>query len=375
MRLSDFILSNLDPILGEFEQFARSHTTAGVDMDLRALRDHAEGMLAAVALDLEQPQTDAEQTRKSRGDAPDAGAAMTAAEQHGTDRAVSGFTLDEMFAEYRALRASVLRLWTAERGSLKGTDIQDMMRFNEAIDQALSESITRYSTSIDHSREMFLAVLGHDLRTPLSAIVSAAGFLEDTIEGDDRQLRMATMIRSSSERMTRLVGDLLDFTLSRLGRGIPLDRAPVDVGDLARATIEEIGAMHPDRELRFESEGDLQGEWDADRIRQVLGNVIGNAVQHGGADNPIVVRAAGDGDAVTLEISNSGPPMPSEARQHIFDPFKRLAPDDTAGSDRRSMGLGLYIAQQIMSAHGGSIEVASSASSGTRFTLRLPRGR
>ena len=368
MRLSEFIVSHMESILAEFEDFAKTHTAAGPDMDMTALRDHAAAILTAIALDLEQPQSDAQQAAKATGDAPEA-KDPTAAAQHGTDRADSGFTLDEMFSEYRALRASVLRLWSAERGGLDGADLDDLIRFNEAIDQALAESISRYSTSLDHSREMFLAVLGHDLRNPLSAIVTASGFLESKAAEGGSDRRMAATIRQSGERMNRLVGDLLDFTLSRLGRGIPVERANVDVADVARQALDEAEAMHPDRTFQLDTAGDVKGEWDGDRIGQALGNLVGNAVQHGDASGPIVVRTAGFDGGVDISVHNEGEALPKDARRHIFDPFKRLSPK----GDRRSMGLGLYITEQIVSAHGGSIDVESSPSEGTTFTIHLPR--
>ena len=374
MRLAEFMVEDMEPILAEFEHFARSHTSAGPGMDMAALRDHAAGILSAVALDLNQPQTEAEGTQKSKGDAPEDGEALTAAEQHGTDRAVSGFTLQEMFSEYRALRASVLRLWSEARGRPDETDLQDLIRFNEAIDQALAESIRRYATSMDHSREMFLAILGHDLRTPISAVVSAAGFLETEGVPPEAQARMLSLIRRSGERMSRLVGDLLDFTLSRLGRGIPVQIVDGDAGDIARAAIEEAAAVQPARAIEYEGAGDLQGSWDVDRVKQALGNLIGNALQHGASEAPVTVRARGLADEVTIEVHNQGT-MPSEDRRHIFDPFKRLAPEVTAASDRRSMGLGLYIAEQIVIAHGGRIDVDSSREAGTTFTISLPRER
>ncbi|HUF11575.1 MAG TPA: HAMP domain-containing sensor histidine kinase [Longimicrobiales bacterium] len=364
----------MEPILAEFEEFARTHTEAGETMDMRSLRDHAAAMLGAIALDLEQPQSDAAQSRKSKGDAPvEEEGSLTAAEKHGTDRADSGFTLAEMFAEYRALRASVLRLWTAGKERLEDHDVQDLIRFNEAIDQALAESIQRYSTSIEHSREMFLAILGHDLRTPLSAVVTAAGFLETSGALDAPHLRMATTIRTSGERMNALVGDLLDFTLSRLGRGIPIERSDVDLGDVGRATVEEVGAMHPSRELRFESSGDLRGRWDGERISQALSNLVGNAVEHGIPDTPVLVTARGADEEIVITVHNHGGPIPGDDKQHIFDPFRRLAAENGGGQDRRSMGLGLYIAEQIAVAHGGSIDVESSEGKGTTFIFRLPR--
>src|SRR5690606_20222869 len=238
--------------------FARTHTTAGETMDIRSLRDHADGMLRAIALDMEEPQTEREQKRKSKGEAPpEEEAGPTAAEQHGADRAGSGFTLPETLSEYRALRANVLRLWTQAQRRADEVDLQDLIRFNEAIDQALAESIAEYSTGIEHSREMFLAILGHDLRSPLGAVLTASSFLvtEGKLAGEN--LTLATRIRNSGERMLALVSDLLDFTRSRLGRGIPITRTDTDIATLSRETLDEIGARHPDREFRLAATGDL----------------------------------------------------------------------------------------------------------------------
>jgi K+-sensing histidine kinase KdpD len=181
MRLADFILENREPILVDWEAFARTCGPAGQSMDVTSLRDHANEMLTVIARDLKTPQDKQEQKEKSKGNAPDAVKASetlseggndtkTAAQRHGADRAEGGFTIDQMVSEYRALRASVIRLWTKAQGALALADLEDLTRFNEAIDQALAESVTRYTQDLDYSKEMFLAVLGHDLRTPLGAI-------------------------------------------------------------------------------------------------------------------------------------------------------------------------------------------------------------
>jgi signal transduction histidine kinase len=373
-RLSHFIATNTEPILLEFEEFARTHTTAGESMDIRALRDHAAAILRFIALDLEEPQSERDQKRKSEGDAPIAVAAFpTAAERHGVDRADSGFTLAEMFSEYRALRASVLRLWTRARTRLDEADLQDLIRFNEAIDQALAESVTEYSTEIEHSREMFLAILGHDLRSPLGAVLTASSFLATEGNLTDRNLTLASRIRTSGERMLVLVSDLLDFTRSRLGGGIPIERGDTDIAAICRDTLEEIGAHHPGGELHFATSGDLRGEWDSKRISQALTNLVGNAVQHGAEATPIMVTARGDADEAVIEVNNRGAVIAEEAHQQIFNPFKRLSSAEKDGKDQGSMGLGLYIAQQIAIAHGGRIDVESSEDRGTTFRLHLPR--
>lgn len=374
MRLAQFIREEQERILEEFEEFARTHTSAGETMDIRALRDHAGGMLSAIVLDMEQPQSEADQERKSKGDAPDEGQlADTAAERHGTDRADSGFSLQEMFSEYRALRASVLRLWTEDHGALDGTDVHDLIRFNEAIDMALAESITRFSTGLDHSREMFLAILGHDLRTPLNAIVTASSFLATNGGLTGRNLTLAERIYRSGRRMNGLVRDLLDFTRSRLGRGIPLTPMEIDLVEIGREAVEEVQAVHPTSELRFEASGNVRGEWDPSRVSQALCNLIANAVQHGAVSTPIVVTARGEADDVVVSIHNLGRVIKAEDHQLIFDPFKRIVSAESDGTSQSSMGLGLYIAKEIALAHGGSIRVRSSVEQGTTFQLTLPR--
>src|SRR5688500_12628661 len=165
-RLAQFIRDNTERILQEWETFARGLPLGGV-MDVAALRDHAAQMLEVVARDLDEPQTADEQDSKARG-LSDANrrVTVTAAQEHGSGRADSGFSVGQMVAEFRALRASVTRLWLNDDREEVATDMQDLIRFNEAIDQAIAESITRYSGEIGQSKERFLAILGHDLRTP-----------------------------------------------------------------------------------------------------------------------------------------------------------------------------------------------------------------
>src|SRR5688500_2930570 len=183
MRLSAFITANRKPILEEWEAFARSCTPASGSMDLVALADHANEMLTAIAKDLDTSQGGFEQEEKSRGNAPrPAGDPSTAAEAHGAARAGSGFTVEQMVAEFRALRASVIRLWTKEIGGLRPDDVEDLTRFNEAIDQSLAESVSRYTRDLDESKEIFLAILGHDLRSPLAAVLMSSEFMLETGE-------------------------------------------------------------------------------------------------------------------------------------------------------------------------------------------------
>jgi signal transduction histidine kinase len=373
LRLADFITTHSELIIGEWVDFAATSGPAAATMDLVGLRDHAVQMLAAIAADLRTPQSDVEQAKKARGNAADPGGPDTPAEVHGAGRAESGFTLGEMVSEYRALRASVIRLWTAENGSLTGADLDDLTRFNEAIDQSLAESVTRYTQDLDQSKELFIAILGHDLRTPLAAVIMSSQFMLDTGELRDPHLTLATRIARSARRMNQMVGDLLDFTTIRLGSGVPLVREPGDLATLARHAVDETAAAHPQCTLDLDAAGDTRGDWDAARIGQVLANLLGNAVQHGSTTTPVRVTVRGDAAAVVLRVHNHGPAIPPASLPGLFSPLKQLRARGPAARDARHLGLGLYIAERVVAAHGGSIDVSSSDDAGTEFTVRLPR--
>ena len=374
MRLADFIATNLEPILAEWVAFARGSGPAGMAMDRAGLRDHAREMLQSIVVDLRTAQSASEQVAKSKGNAPARdGPSDTAAEVHGADRAEGGFTVGEMVSEYRALRASVIRLWTKGNGSLLGADLEDLMRFNEAIDQALAESITRYTQDLDRAREMFLAVLGHDLRSPLSAVTTSSRFMLDTGELPEPHRTLTARIVRSSARMNDMVCDLLDFTRARLGHGVPIIRAETDLATAVVHAVDEAAAAHPESVLRLSTTGDLKGSWDAPRLSQVIGNLLSNAVQHGSAGATISVTAQGEETEIVLEVHNSGRAIPRSDLPALFSPFKRLATSAGAAQNSDNLGLGLYIAERIVTAHGGTIRVQSSDEVGTTFTVRLPR--
>lgn len=376
MGLADFILSNREPILAEWESFARTCAPASGTMDVDALRDHADQMLTVIVADLKTPQDRVEQSAKSKGHAPPNGTLKaTAAEAHGAGRAESGFTVEQMVAEYRALRASVIRLWTKEKGELLPEDVEDLTRFNEAIDQSLAESVAEYNEELEQSKDMFLAILGHDLRTPLGAISTAARFMMDVGELEEPYRTLIERIAGSSTRTIEMVGNLLDFTRSRLGGGIPIVREDASMGRIVRDVVDEVLAAHPDRRVAVDTRGDERGEWDQARLSQALSNLVSNAVEHGAEGTPVTVELNGSEDRVEIVIHNSGAPIPPEELDGIFNPMKGSGSGHLtrASGPTGSLGLGLYIAERIVTAHDGSIDVASSAASGTTFTVRLPR--
>jgi signal transduction histidine kinase len=223
---------------------------------------------------------------------------------------------------------------------------------------------------------MFLAILGHDLRNPLQATMMSAGALTRSGQLDADAKEMASQISSSASVMARMIGDLLDFTASGLGVTMPLTTAPTNLEKLCRESADEISAAHPRCRINIESQGDLTGDWDAARLRQVISNLLGNAVQHTGEACRVELSLRGSESNVDLAIRNDGVPIPPEALATIFDPLVRVAtPEQEKQRRPGSIGLGLYIAREVVNAHGGAIEVTSSAADGTVFTVHLPRRR
>lgn len=365
MALSDFIREHGGEIIDAFEAFARTLMPPGVNMVPTELRDHAKEMLAALVADMDAGQTDGEQSRKSMGQGA-AHALAWSGRLHADARLRHGFTHAEMLAEFRALRASVLRLY--ERSG--ATDLAGVRRFNEAIDEALTESMTRYTASTDRYRDQFVGILGHDLRNPLNAIAAGATLLTMTADSDQRSAHVASRILRSAHRMGRLIDDLLDFTVTRLGGSLPLIRQAIDLEELCQEAVLEAQAAHDGALVKFASSGDLTGEWDRDRLAQVLSNLIGNAIQHGDGSG-VFLEAQGSGPDVVLTVRNRGVPIPLESQEAIFEPLVRRSPGATG--DASGIGLGLFIARAIVASHEGRISVTSSQADGTTMTVHLPR--
>ncbi|MFY0578485.1 sensor histidine kinase [Cystobacter fuscus] len=216
-----------------------------------------------------------------------------------------------------------------------------------------------------------IGIVSHDLRNPLNAILLGVRQLLRPGELDARTTKSLERLHSSTERAVRMVRDLLDFTQARLGGRLKIEREPVDVHEVVRAAVEELQATHPERELRLETRGDGHGEWDGDRLAQLVGNLVGNALKYSPANSVVTVRSQGGPEGIRLEVHNLGEPISAEALPRLFQPLQRAmgSPDKTS----RSVGLGLYIVEQIVRAHAGSIQVNSSACEGTLFAVRLPR--
>lgn len=375
MRLAKFILANVEPILAEWEAFACS-LAPGATMTKIALRDDAEAILLAAARGMQVEQSLAQQASKSKGHGGADSAASdrldNASAQHAEERVSSGFDIIEVVSEYRALRASVLRLWRESVPQPDLDDIDDITRFNESIDQSLAKAVGSYTERVNQSRQMFLAMLGHDLRSPLSSIRMGVRLVART--NDPKSAETLAMIDTETEAMAKLISDLIDFASTWLGGSIPLSLEPVDLQNLCREVVDEFRVAHPQRTLHFHPGGDLTGNWDAARLRQVVSNLLGNALQHGSPEGPVELSAASEGSTVVLSVHNEGAAIPPEALPTLFNPLVRHA--TVASTLQRvagSIGLGLYIVREIVNAKGGTIEVASTAQRGTTFTVRIPR--
>lgn len=383
MSLSAFISENLDAIVDEWESFAKTLLPMAGTMSSLELRDHCRNILLAAVADMETRETEGERATKSKGNAPPGAGADSAATEHGALRHLSGFDLVQLVAEFRALRASVLALWQRRKAAgapadvaAGASEIEEITRFNEAIDQALAASISSYSSAVTTSRDMFLAVLGHDLRSPLQAI-SMTGRLLLKPDLSAKALHEAAMrIQRCSAAMDLLISDLLEFTRTQLDSGIPLERTTCDLGSVCAAALETIRAGNPQEGFEERISGDLVILGDAPRLQQALVNLLSNAVQHGNRGRPISLTAKAANNEVEVRVTNFGRPIPASDLQTIFEPLVR-APNAGAIHEhsKTSLGLGLFIVREIIVGHGGTVTVQSSEEAGTAFTVRLPRAQ
>ncbi|MET4044890.1 signal transduction histidine kinase [Bradyrhizobium sp. RT6a] len=373
VRLADFIRANVDPIVEEWVKFAGTRTPASETMTRLALQDHIVELLTFIADDLETAQTHTEQVEKSQGlGAADGNFTRSAAEIHAALRLSDGFNIDQMVSEYRALRASVIKQWTAASPALSMTDLEDMTRFNEALDQAMAESVAEYTKMINQSRDMFLGVLGHDLRNPIGAVLMAARRMTKQGGATSTQNRMAEQIEKTMERATSILDDLLELTRSAFGSAIPLRRTEIDLSVLGAQIVEEMRSLSDVRQIELTTVGETRGEWDQARLGQVFSNLIGNALQYSAPRSTIAMKIVGEVEQVLVSVHNDGEPIPPDQQKSIFNPLTR-GTDGGASTHSANLGLGLFITHKIVSAHGGTITVHSAVNEGTTFTLALPR--
>jgi signal transduction histidine kinase len=373
MRLSVFLRTHAEDILVAWDEFAATVDHDGPILDKHTLRDHAGEILLTIAEDLDHPQTDAEQVEKSKGlsDASSAGI-DSAAQTHADTRLISGFAIDAMITEYRALRASVIRLWQRASGkAFHQDDLRDLTRFNEAIDQAIAESVARYTEETKRSTDLFIGILGHDIRNPLGTISMSAQYL---VRSGQLPASAAETIINSVVRINSVIEHVVDFTRAQSEGVMPVHPKPCNLVIEFFKIAEETRVRNPRSIIRLESTGNFDGTWDAGRMGQLLSNLLANAISYGARDEPITVCMWENQAEVCFSVHNSGPHIPPEEQQRIFKPLVRgTGTDKLERREPGGLGLGLYICQEIVRAHGGTLAVKSAQATGTSFTVKLPR--
>ncbi len=393
MRLADFILGNVEPILMEWEKFARK-IWPGAAVDPTTLRDHAAGILRAAAADMQSAQTPKEQSDKSQGDGQtgDSDGVDEAAKQHGIDRVAEGFHLGALVAEYRALRASVLQLWQASAPNSDARDLEDVTRFNESIDQSLAESVDGFMQQVEGERasmikeqvaregaenanrakDTFLAVLSHEMRTPLNAIVGWVSILRNEKCNDADLEEGLDVIQRSTDAQVRIISDILDVSRILSGK-MTLDIRPSDLSAVIKAAVEATRHAAEARGVALDIDLHPSARYascDATRMQQVVMNLVSNAIKFTPSGGRVGVKLFWDQSEVHIEVSDTGEGIDPEFMPHIFDRFRQAD-----GSSRRKaggLGLGLSIVKHLVEAHGGAIEARSVVGKGTTFLVRLP---
>jgi signal transduction histidine kinase len=369
MRLAVFIRDNIERISAEWERFAAT-LLPEEQLSSSVLRDSIADLLAEIAADMDEGQTGEEQREKSEGHPHRSNFTQGAVVRHALARVQMGLSIRQFIAEFRALRATVIRLWQRDLAECDSVALNEMIRFNEAIDQVLSEGALTYTSEVDRSRELFLGILGHDVRSPLSAIFGLAE-LQLRGKAPERDAHYASQILVSAQRISRLINDFLELARVRLGSGIAIRRTPTCVRGICKDVLEEMRAAFPGRTFELNGDDALPGDWDENRLSQVVSNLVNNAVQHGTSEAAVTITALHRGGGIEVSVHNKGTPIPPDQIPKLFDSFYRLD-EPAAGSHSTSLGLGLYIAKEIITAHGGTMDVRSSADEGTTFIVRLP---
>lgn len=216
-----------------------------------------------------------------------------------------------------------------------------------------------------------IGIVSHDLRNPISAMMLSAATLSKRADADPKTVTVLKRIVGSGERASRLIRDLLDFTQASLVGGIPIQAQASDLNDVARQVVDEVRQAYPHRIVIFEPGADGKGEWDTDRVAQIIANLSINAVAYSPAESPVYVRSREEDGQVVIEVQNTGTPIASELLPLLFEPFRRGGDESRPGTG--SLGLGLFIVDHLVRAHAGTVSVRSSVEEGTLFTVRLPR--
>jgi signal transduction histidine kinase len=378
MRLSDFIRAHSEEIAKEWEAFARTCSPAAAKMNVDQLRDHILPLLRFVADDMDAPQTGFEQSEKAQGRQPLAKVEASEAEKHAALRVIDGFTVDQVIGEFRALRASILRLWIKHGSADIQADPTQITRFNESIDQTLGESVRRHghleSQAREHStsRDAFLATLSHELRGPLAAIVNGVHIVEASGATNASLAPVAAMMSRQAQHLRRLLDDLLD--LARISRNrLSISCVPTDIRQCVQDAVDANceGLTQGTHILTVDiPEAPLVGQIDCTRVVQVISILLNNAVKYSPAGSRIDVSLIRENEYALISVRDEGIGIGPEMLPRIFDAFYVSKENNLA---KHGLGIGLWLARRLVELHAGTIVAKSEGPTrGAEFCAAIP---
>lgn len=372
MNLATFIRQNKNLIADEWIDFAFKNIIPTEKMEREEVKDHIQQILERIVEDMDSLQTKEEQKVKSQGNKELNSADTHAASEHGEQRLDFGFDFMQLSSEFRALRASVLRLWAEKsREENLNTDFHDMIRFNEAIDEIWMISLKRFQEKLDESKNLFLGILGHDLRNPIATIKGAHSILKLSENLSEKEKKTLQYSDTSVDHMTKLINNLLELTELRLGSGMTVDRTRLDLVSLFKEIVHEQQLAFPKVNFISDVNGPVRGNWDKLRITQMMTNLITNAVKHGMPEGTIKLKLSADEESAQFSVHNDGPNIPVDILEKIFD--DRFTARNGNSAKEKSYGLGLLIVKEIVEGHKGEIKVSSCPENGTVFTTIIPK--
>ena len=378
MRLSDFIRTHSDEIAKDWEAFARTCSPAAAKMNVDQLRDHILPLLRFVADDMDAPQTGFEQSEKAKGRQPLARFEASEAEKHAALRIIDGFTVDQVIGEFRALRASILRLWIKHRPADIQAEPTQVTRFNESIDQMLSESVERHghlerqAREYSTSRDAFLATLSHELRGPLAAIVNGVNIVKASGATNASLAPVAAMMSRQAQHLRRMLDDLLD--LARISRNrLSISCVPTDIRQCVQDAVDANceGLTQGTHILKLDiPEVPLVGQIDCTRVVQVISILLNNAVKYSPAGSRIDVSLTCDNEYALISVQDEGIGIAAEMLPRIFDAFYVTHENNLA---KHGLGIGLWLARRLVEMHEGTIVAKSQGPRrGAEFCAQIP---
>jgi hypothetical protein len=350
MSLPHFIHESLDDILAEWE---RECSAAPSGAEPAARRQHFGRVLRAVADEMKR--------LPARAPVPPEDGEAAAPHSHA----------GQLVGDYASLRASVVRQWRRKHPTPSASDLDDLVRFNEAMDRSLAELTATFSPSESQPHALFLGVLNHELRTSVASILMSAQVLTHRSTPGSPEAKAAQRILRSCEQLRQSLDALSDFTQVRLGAHLEIDRVPDDIGVLCRQALDAFARVDPERRIRLGSDGDLSGHWDRSRVREAIGALIGNAARFASRGSPVTIAVDGHAAAeVTITVHGDGTPIDVDTLRTIFDPIARV---ESENATYAGLGLGLFMVRKVVDAHGGRVSVDAAPELGTTFTVVLPR--